>query len=134
MRAALRLTAAVSANGLLGYEIRSATTCLLGGTPKSELKPTGRDRRGAPSLSLSALTKPHHGPSAPRADLTPVVNEAEHLASVKGLGLSLSARTSAKTGDGVNQVQTRPPPRAQTQGMRALLRVPSIPASGGTEI
>lgn len=37
-------------------------------------------------------------------DLTPVVNEAEHVASVKSLGLSLSARTSAKTGDGVNQV------------------------------
>jgi len=37
-------------------------------------------------------------------DLTPVVNEAEHVASVKSLGLTLSARTSAKTGDGVNQV------------------------------
>ena len=38
-----------------------------------------------------------------KTDLTPVVNEAEHMASVKSLGLSLSARTSAKTGDGVNQ-------------------------------
>jgi len=41
------------------------------------------------------------------ADLTPVVNEAEHVASVKSLGLGLSARTSAKTGDGVNQVGRR---------------------------
>eukprot|EP00615_Pteridomonas_danica_P001294 CAMPEP_0114344310 /NCGR_PEP_ID=MMETSP0101-20121206/11315_1 /TAXON_ID=38822 ORGANISM="Pteridomonas danica, Strain PT" /NCGR_SAMPLE_ID=MMETSP0101 /ASSEMBLY_ACC=CAM_ASM_000211 /LENGTH=291 /DNA_ID=CAMNT_0001479577 /DNA_START=25 /DNA_END=900 /DNA_ORIENTATION=+ len=37
-----------------------------------------------------------------KTDLTPVVNEAEHMASVKSLGLALSARTSAKTGDGVN--------------------------------
>lgn len=38
-----------------------------------------------------------------KTDLTPVVNEAEHMASVKSLGLTLSARTSAKSGDGVNQ-------------------------------
>ena len=37
-----------------------------------------------------------------KTDLTPVVNEAEHMASVKTLGMHLSARTSAKTGDGVN--------------------------------
>ena len=37
-----------------------------------------------------------------KTDLTPVVNEAEHQASVKILGMALSARTSAKTGDGVN--------------------------------
>lgn len=37
-----------------------------------------------------------------KTDLTPVVNEAEHQASVKTLGMSLSARTSAKTGDNVN--------------------------------
>lgn len=42
-----------------------------------------------------------------KTDLTPVVNEAEHNASVKGLSLSLAARTSAKTGEGVNRAFER---------------------------
>lgn len=36
-----------------------------------------------------------------KIDLTPVVSEAEHQAAVQSLGLTLEARTSAKTGEGV---------------------------------